>query len=454
MQAENEAAVEVERAAGSTLDGRYVLDAFVARGGFGAVFRSRHPSLGCPVAIKVLTAAAFVEDRASEHFVEAFEREARIVAALDHPAIVRVLDVGAAPFVGVHSPYIVLEWIEGETLERHLGARNPRGCSPLDAFELLRPVFDAIASAHEVGVVHRDLKPSNVMVSRPRRGAPVTRVLDFGVAKTLDPGEGAPDWTDLTSDACSSFSLSHAAPEQIGRLRTGPWTDVHALALLLVEVLVGERAYRGSTSIELFGSISAARRPTPATFSVDVGPWEAVIARALSLMPVDRYANAAALLAALDGALPDAQRAWASCTHPAPVTPAVSEAPQRRARAARPLTTVALLAASAALLLVGSTARTDSARTAPTPEARAASVTVAPASHEASMASSPTSTPTLPAPLAPTSAAPAASEVGARASQRASTTATQRTSTRAPHVRRSTPRASHGALVMRELAIE
>ncbi|MFO0648215.1 MAG: serine/threonine-protein kinase [Polyangiales bacterium] len=353
---------------GSTLDEKYPLEAFVARGGFGAVYRSRHPALGCPVAIKVLTASAFVEDRAPAHFVEAFEREARIVAALDHPAIVRVLDVGAAPFGDVRSPYIVLEWIEGETLEQRLRGRDAGRRSPREAFELLRPVFDAIASAHEVGVVHRDLKPSNIMVSSPRRGASTTRVLDFGVAKTLDPEEGAPDWTDHTSDAFSSFSLSHAAPEQIGRLRSGPWTDVHALALLLVEVLVGERAYRGATTIELFASI---QRGAPPDARGLLGRRGAVGARARPRA----LARARRSLRRRVGASSQPRRrprrcaaglggARASRARDARGRGRLRSVPRAaRARSAA----VGLAAASTVLLLVGAAARTGSARPAPTP---------------------------------------------------------------------------------------
>lgn len=94
------------------------------------------------------------------------------------------------------------------------------------------------------------------------------------------PRSGAPTATSFTGDERASF-CSHAAPEQVGRLRTGPWTDAHALALLLVEVLVGQRAYRGETSIDLYARITARERPTPRTFDVEVGPWEAVLERAL-----------------------------------------------------------------------------------------------------------------------------------------------------------------------------
>ena len=86
--------------------------------------------------------------------------------------------------------------------------------------------------------MHRDLKPANVMVAPTRHGEVSARVLDFGLAKAFAPEERGTDGNSFTGDERASFSLSHAAPEQVGRLRTGPWTDVHALALILVELLV------------------------------------------------------------------------------------------------------------------------------------------------------------------------------------------------------------------------
>ncbi len=318
----------IELLDGRSIDTRFRLDRFVARGGYGAVYRGSHNALDCPVAVKVLAVPEELREAERERFFEAFEREARIVATLRHPSIVRVLDFGVTDLAGIAHPFIVLEWIDGETLEAHLRAGQGRARAPHEVMGLLRPVLDAVAAAHEVGVAHRDLKPANVMVSVARRGEAPVKVLDFGVAKVFSLDEDAPDWTERTTDPHASFSLSHAAPEQVARLRTGPWTDVHALALLLVEALVGERAYVGRTAIELYAGISAPQRPTPSRFSVEVGPWESVLARALALTPGDRYGNAAALLAALDASLDEAQRAWEQGPAPTPSrAPPVEPAP-------------------------------------------------------------------------------------------------------------------------------
>jgi serine/threonine protein kinase len=335
-----------ERLIGRTLEVRFTLDRVVARGGSGVVFRGTQLALGCPVAIKLLAVSEHEGHVSPRRFVEAFEREARIVATLRHPAVVRVIDSGVTDAAGEPRPFVVFEWIEGETLEAHLHARPGQRRSPREALALLRPVLEAIACAHEAGVVHRDLKPSNVMVASPDGGAILVRVLDFGVAKAIRPDDAPSDAGEYTTDEFAAYTLSHAAPEQVGRLRTGPWTDVHALALLLVELLVGERAYRGANTVELFSRITAHERPTPGAFGVDVGPWEPALRDALALDPKARQPDAAALLRDLAGSLDAAQRAWERPAAPAHTpTPAPVSATRRRA----PVVALAAFVACAAV---------------------------------------------------------------------------------------------------------
>jgi serine/threonine protein kinase len=307
----------IERLPGRTIADRFALERFVARGGYGAVYRAQHCALGCAVAVKVFDVPAHLQGEAREQSFAAFMREARTVAALRHPAIVRVLDSGVTEIDGASHPFIAMEWVDGVTLDLALREEQGKRRAPTEALALLRPVIDAIASAHEAGVVHRDLKPANLMVVPAARGEARARVLDFGVAKVMSPDELGAEHIERTTDAFSCFSLSHAAPEQVGRLRTGPWTDVHALALLLVELLVGERALRGANSVELFSSITAKQRPTPLSFGVEVGPWEAILASALSLVAADRPRNAGAFLASLESTLAAAQDAW---SHPITIT--------------------------------------------------------------------------------------------------------------------------------------
>ncbi len=171
---------------GETLAGRYAVLARVARGGFGVVYRGRHVELDAPVAIKVLTATDRYAGEARAEWLAMFQREARTLAALNHPALVRVLDYGSIERNGRTLPWMALEWLEGITLEADLASRRGEGRSPREVLELMRPAFDALACAHEAGVSHRDIKPSNLMLVAAKRGAPSLRVIDFGVAKIDD----------------------------------------------------------------------------------------------------------------------------------------------------------------------------------------------------------------------------------------------------------------------------
>jgi serine/threonine protein kinase len=138
------------------------------------------------------------------------------------------------------------------------------------------------------------------MLVRARRGEPGLRVLDFGIAKVMETGEEAGSGQTATRTELSSYSLGYAAPEQVSQARTGPWTDVHALALIAVELLTGRRAYRSTDPVAIYADVLDRERPTPGRVGVDVGPWETVLARALALRPMERYPDADDLLAALE----------------------------------------------------------------------------------------------------------------------------------------------------------
>lgn len=294
-----------------TIDGRYHIERFVARGGFGAVFRATHLALDRPVALKVLRVPEGLQGAARAGFLARFRDEARTLAALDHPALVRVTDFGALDLDGDEVPWMAMDWVDGQSLADDLAARRGRGGrSPDEALELLRGAFEGVAAAHAAGVAHRDLKPSNLMVCAASSG-PRTRVLDFGIAKLMG-GDDAPGtgFTETRSDA-PCFTPGYAAPEQISHARTGPWTDVHALALVLTEVLCDRSAYPDGDVTDAAASAFDPRRPTPGRHGVDVGAWEPLIARALSLRPADRFADAGDFLRALDaarGASPTAPR--------------------------------------------------------------------------------------------------------------------------------------------------
>lgn len=293
---------------GVVLDRKYRLIRVVAEGGFAVVYQGEHLGLSMPIAVKILKAGRVTS--AAGAFAERLALEARLIARLRHPDIVQALDTGVyQPGAGGDGvPYIVLEWLEGETLKQHLVARRgARGRAPKECLALLAPVFAAIAHAHAHGIAHRDVKPSNILLARSERGVSA-KVLDFGIAKAMQ--EGATGDGQATATNLRLFSRSHAAPEQIAGEATGPWTDVHALALLVSELLTNRPPYPSEDGVELARLALSANRPTPAAAGVDVGPWQAKLARALSLRASERQANADELFRELQAELEAAERAF------------------------------------------------------------------------------------------------------------------------------------------------
>jgi serine/threonine protein kinase/ABC-type branched-subunit amino acid transport system substrate-binding protein len=305
---------------GTLVERKYRVDRVVAEGGFGIVYAGHHIALDAPIALKVMRPSGVDADAWADVLAQ-FVQEAKTIARLKHPAVVSVMDVGvmypAAFPAGV--PWMVMEWLEGTTLLDDLAPRRAKGGrSVAEAFALLRPVIEAIAEAHEAGIVHRDLKPSNIMLVPRKRGGVRARVLDFGIAKAMDADRAAPSGHTTTQANVKAFSAAAAAPEQISGTRTGPWTDVHALGLLLSELLTDASPYPLADPTDHFRAVFDERRPTPAKAGVDVGPWEAVIARALALKPADRFADAGELLRALEDALPAEARSGQVAERTAP----------------------------------------------------------------------------------------------------------------------------------------
>ncbi len=295
---------------GSVLEGRYEVHRAVACGGFGVVYQGRDVGLDDALAIKVLCLPPALEVDVREIHLDTFRQEARTTAQLKHPAIVRAAGFGVSRMPnGQELPWIAMEWIDGRTLADVLRARG-RPMAPTEALALLRPVIDALVFAHdqEPPVAHRDVKPANILVEavrgRSARGVVGARLVDFGIAKALEPDERAGTGNTRTQGLFSTFSLPYAAPEQKAGMKTGPWTDVHAVGLLLTEMLTGSTPYPGDNPMDVELRVLSRERPTPARFGVDVGAWEPVLAKAVARQPAERFQTAGELLDALEQALP------------------------------------------------------------------------------------------------------------------------------------------------------
>src|SRR5262245_1807853 len=242
--------------------GPYEILAPLGAGGMGEVYRARDPRLGRAIAIKVLPAAVSGD---AERLAR-FEREARSVAALNHPHIVTIHSIEEAN--GVH--FLTMELIEGSTLDRIV----PSGGVALDrALELAIALADALAAAHERGVIHRDLKPANVMVTDAGR----LKVLDFGLAKLAV--SGAPEHsiaggvrtidTPASSAGAVVGTIPYMAPEQVRGEAVDARADVFSFGILLYELLSGQRPFGGQSWADISSAIL--RDPPPPLPSVRAG---------------------------------------------------------------------------------------------------------------------------------------------------------------------------------------
>jgi serine/threonine protein kinase len=300
---------------GARLEGKYDIQSVVAEGGFGVVYRAMHRTLHKPIAVKVLKVPETLSDGHRKEFLDKFAQEARTIAQFEHPAIVRVIDFGASPMPrGEAAPWMVLEWLQGATLEEDFERRRGHGRSPAEVLAMLQPIFEALAYAHDEGIAHRDIKPGNIMLVANRRGEVSARLLDFGIAKFMSQGERASGGMTATRSGLPAFSPMYAAPEQLAGSRTGPWTDVHAMALVLSEALVGSPVYPQDDNTALYAAVLSPVRPTPGAFGVQVGAWEPVLQRALSVRPDLRYAHMRAFANDLTQAL--GADAYAAAAYP------------------------------------------------------------------------------------------------------------------------------------------
>ena len=227
---------------GSTLS-HYRINSSIGSGGMGEVYRATDTKLGRDVALKVLPPAMAADaDRLAR-----FQREARVVAALNHPNVVTIYSVEQSDEI----QFITMELIEGLPLERLI----PEGGFPLDRIvEIAGALSEALAAAHEKGIVHRDLKPANVMITRDGR----VKVLDFGLAKDVS-AEGSNDST-VTSVAHTQAGVvmgtpSYMSPEQVTGRALDHRTDIFSLGIILHEMATGKRPFQGSSSAELLSSI-------------------------------------------------------------------------------------------------------------------------------------------------------------------------------------------------------
>jgi tRNA A-37 threonylcarbamoyl transferase component Bud32/tetratricopeptide (TPR) repeat protein len=310
--------------------GPYEIQSVLGAGGMGEVYKARDDRLHREVAIKVMTAELTDSPQARDRF----QREARAVAALQHPNICTVYDVGETE---TGRAFLVMELLQGETLQQRLARERPDISAVID---LGAALADALDAAHRTGIVHRDIKPANIILTE--RGP---KIVDFGLAKSVTPAAAAMTTTAAGSPAtqpgATVGTLAYMSPEQLRGEELDARTDIFSLGLVLYEVATGRPAFDGATGLMIAAAILHDSPLAPRAVRHELPErLEAIIVKALEKERRLRYQSAADLRADLERAkrTSDAARDGIS----------VTEAPRRNVgRPRRVLWGVAAVIASA-----------------------------------------------------------------------------------------------------------
>ncbi len=316
---------------GTKIDDKYEIESVVGEGGFAVVYRAQHLIFKRPVAIKAFRALSDFGAEERDRLVQGFIQEGALLADLSERsvAIVQARDIGTVTTPkGDWVPYMVLEWLDGASLEAVISAEKQKGLAPRDVAQtvhLLDPVAEALALAHRRGIAHRDVKPPNIfIIGDPRSQGFSVKLLDFGIAKVVQDAQKLAGSFNKTSGQVTSFTPAYGAPEQFSRTHgaTGPWTDVFALALVATEVLTQRDPLEGDSFVQLgYASADKTRRPTPRTLGATVSDGvEAIFQKALAVVPEERFQSAGEFWNALRGELAmKPMRATLADTGPMPV---------------------------------------------------------------------------------------------------------------------------------------
>jgi len=410
---------------GTVLGGSYKITRLIGQGGMGAVYEGVQLRLERRVAVKLMAR----ELSANAEAIARFRREAEVTSQLGHPHIVQVFDFGEAP---TGEPYLVMEFLEGEDLEKRL-ARVGRMSAPA-ASHIIRQVASALSATHAKGIVHRDLKPANVFLLSVEGETDFVKVVDFGISKVRAAG------TKLTAALAVMGTPNYMAPEQAeGRIdEIDHRTDQWALACIAYELVAGRPPFVGENVASLLYQVIH-QAPSPLA---NMNPGlpsqvEDVLRRALSKTQIGRYSTMIEFSRAFEGAAsgkvvaappPEAGAAIAraptmvSSPGVPPVTTfssAAGEAGGLEAPASRSKRGLWLVGVGVAAALGGGYGLIS--RRAPAPEPTAAAV--APAATAASVVAAP---PAAPAPAAPARAVPDAGVAQAAAPAPGPTAPTKR----------------------------
>lgn len=269
---------------GDTLADNYRILEELGRGSYGVVFKAEHLGDGRVVAVKTLLPQSVLDPEV----ITRFEREAQLVARLNHEAIISLIDYGQKD--GLF--YMSMEYVEGRDLSELLKQDAP--VSPDEAFEIVRQILSALDHAHQQGIVHRDLKPANILLRPGLPGQPEQiKVLDFGIAKMVHrDGE---DYKTLTQAGHVLGTPHYMSPEQIAGDIVDARADLYSVGIILYELLVGQHPFEGTSSTAVM--VAHLRDdPPPLPGALERSKWGEAVRAALEKQPDDRVTTAAHFL--------------------------------------------------------------------------------------------------------------------------------------------------------------
>jgi serine/threonine protein kinase len=255
--------------------GRYEILAELGRGAMGVVYKARDPKINRLVAVKTVLLTGQPPDEELE-YRERFVREAEAAGRLSHPGIVTIFDVGEEP--ETRSPYIVMEFVAGQSLDKLLLARDDNKLPPETALQVTLELAEALDCAHGQGVVHRDLKPANILITEEGHA----KIADFGIAKL--------NLASLTVTGRTVGTPAYMSPEQLSGEEVDGRSDLFSLGVILYTSLTGYRPFQGNSAMTVSFKV-VNRDPVPASIlDTDLPPGlDYIIARAMAKDPAQRY---------------------------------------------------------------------------------------------------------------------------------------------------------------------